>query len=291
MKKMATKVFLLVCILTIAIFSNVYAMPRGYERIGSTNISSPVNIRTGPSTDYEIVGQLNKGDEVEVIEIESSGWYKILYKGEERYVYAEYIDTKTNSQYKRIGSYKTYFDFNNTNRNHNINLASKQISIKLLPGQIFKWSEVVGPASKEQGYLLGNVIVGNEMTLDYGGGVCQVSSTLYNAALDANLEIIERHTHGLPVTYVPEGRDATVSYGYLDFVFRNNKNFPIQIIGFTGNGFVEIEIYNARKKIANSNSVTNTNNLEEYNVQKFDSLRVIVVKPEVNNPIRVRCPR
>ena len=290
MKKIATRVFLLACIFTTVILSSVYAMPSGYERIGKTNISSPVNIRTGPSTDYEIVGQLNQGDVVEVIEIESSGWYKILYKGDERYIYAEYIDTKTDSLYERIGSYKTYFDFNNTNRNHNINLASKQISIEVLPGHLFKWSEVIGPASKEQGYLLGNVIVGDEMKLDYGGGVCQVSSTLYNAALDANLEIIERHSHGLPVTYVPEGKDATVSYGYLDFVFRNNKDFPIQIIGFTGNGFVEIEIYNTSKKIYNSSKLKKTKNTK--NEEKpIDVLRVVLVKPKVNNPVHVRCLR
>ena len=290
MKKIATRVFLLACIFTTVILSSVYAMPSGYERIGKTNISSPVNIRTGPSTDYEIVGQLNQGDVVEVIEIESSGWYKILYKGDERYIYAEYIDTKTDSLYERIGSYKTYFNFNNTNRNHNINLASKQISIEVLPGHLFKWSEVIGPASKEQGYLLGNVIVGDEMKLDYGGGVCQVSSTLYNAALDANLEIIERHSHGLPVTYVPEGKDATVSYGYLDFVFRNNKDFPIQIIGFTGNGFVEIEIYNASKKISNSSKLKNTKNTK-HEEKPLDVLRVVLVKPKVNNPVHVRCLR
>ena len=290
MKKIATRVFLLACIFTTVILSSVYAMPSGYERIGKTNISSPVNIRKGPSTDYEIVGQLNQGDVVEVIEIESSGWYKILYKGDERYIYAEYIDTKTDSLYERIGSYKTYFDFNNTNRNHNINLASKQISIEVLPGHLFKWSEVIGPASKEQGYLLGNVIVGDEMKLDYGGGVCQVSSTLYNAALDANLEIIERHTHGLPVTYVPEGKDATVSYGYLDFVFRNNKDFPIQIIGFTGNGFVEIEIYNTSKKIYNSSKLKKTKNTK-HEEKPLDVLRVVLVKPKVNNPVHVRCLR
>ena len=290
MRKMTTKVFLLVCILTIAIFSNVYAMPNGYERIGRTNISSPVNIRTGPSTDYEIVGQLMKGDEVQVIEIDSNGWYKILYKNAERYVYSEYIDTESHSLYERIGTYKTYFNFNNTNRNHNINLASQGISIKVLPGQLFKWSEVIGPASKEQGYLLGNVIIDDEMTLDYGGGVCHVSTTLYNAALEANLEIVERHTHGLPVTYVPKGRDATVSYGFLDFVFRNNKDYPIQIIGFTGNGFVEVDIYNASKKNLNQNKPKKTQNTKKVKKQ-LDELRVVLVKPQLEEPVHVRSRR
>lgn len=245
MKNKTTKVILLACIIVMSIFSTVYAMPNGYVRLGKTNINTPVNVRVGPSTDTKIVGKLMPNDIIRVYEIESNGWYKILYNKNEAYVYSDYIDTITKSKNTRIGYYKTYFNFDNTNRNHNINLASKQISVKILPGENFTWSKVIGPASKEQGYVLGNVIIDNQMAQGYGGGVCQVSSTLYNAALDAEMEIIERHTHGLPVSYVPEGRDATVAYGFLDFVFKNNKPYPIQIVGFTGNGFVEVEIYKA----------------------------------------------
>lgn len=248
MKKIATRIILLAFMLTLAIFSTVHAMPNGYARIGITNAQSPINIRLGPSTDTSIVGSLSPDDVVEVIEIDDNGWYKIIFKGAERYVYSKYLDTETISVYECIGKYKTFFNFSNTNRNHNIRLASQRISVKILPGQKFKWSEVIGPASKEQGYLLGNVIIDNQMSQGYGGGVCQVSSTLYNAALSANMEIIERHTHGLPVSYVPEGRDATVAYGHLDFIFKNNKPYPIQIIGFTGNGFVEVGIYKDVKK-------------------------------------------
>lgn len=259
MKNITFRILLLTCIVMMSIFSTAYAMPKGYVRLGKTNITDPVNVRLGPSTDKRIVGRLMPNDIVKVLEIESNGWYKILYNGVERYVYSDYIDTITKSKNVRIGHYKTYFNFNNTNRNHNINLASKQISVKILPGHNFKWSEVIGPASKEQGYVLGNVIIDNKMAQGYGGGVCQVSSTLYNAALDAGMEIIERHTHGLPVSYVPEGRDATVAYGYLDFIFRNNKSYPIQIVGFTGNGFVEVEIYKVsyeKRQVHKSNMVT-----------------------------------
>lgn len=243
MKKNTSKVALLACSIVMSIFSTVYAMPDGYSRLGKTNVDIPVNVRTGPSTNTDIVGKLMPNDVVEVYSIDSSGWYEVSYKGYKRYVYSEYLDTVTRTEYQCIGKYKTYFDPSNKNRNHNINLAAKGISIKIMPGHIFKWSEVIGPASKEQGYVLGNVIVDNEMVQGYGGGVCQVSSTLYNAALEANLEILERHTHGLPVYYVPEGRDATVAYGFLDFIFKNNKSYPIQIVATTGNGFVEVGIY------------------------------------------------
>lgn len=253
------KIFLLMFILVSVIFNTTYAKQNEIVRWGHTNITSPVNIRSGPSIDSELIGKLYPEDIINVFSIDSDGWYKVQYRNKLCYVYSDYIDTWEEAKYKCIGKYKTYFYFDNKNRNHNINLASQQISIRLLPGEYFKWSEVIGPASKEQGYLLGNVIIGNEMAKDYGGGVCQVSSTLYNAVLEANMEVIERHTHGLPVTYVPAGRDATVSYGYLDFVFKNNKPYEVQISGFTGNGFVEVSIYNVDELIKKENHVKKKN--------------------------------
>ena len=245
MRKFTTKVILLVLALTMAMVSTASAMPYGYVRLGRINAKTPVNVRLAPSMEAKIVGKLLPGNGVRVIEITDDGWYKIKSRNAEYYVWSDYVDTETLSRYECIGSYKTYFDFSNQNRSHNIRLASQNISVQIEPGQLFQWSKVIGPASKEQGYLLGNVIINNKMSQGYGGGVCQVSSTLYNAALDAGMEIVERHTHALPVHYVPKGMDATVSYGYLDFVFRNTKPYPIQIIGFTGNGFVEVQIYNA----------------------------------------------
>ena len=245
MKKFTAKVVLLAFALTMAMVSTASAMPYGYVRLGRINAKTPVNVRIAPSMEAEIVGKLLQGNAVRVLEITNDGWYKIKSRDVEYYIWSDYVDTETLSRYECIGSYKTYFDFYNQNRSHNIRLASQNISVKIEPGQLFKWSNVIGPASKEQGYLIGNVIINNKMSEGYGGGVCQVSSTLYNAALDAGMEILERHTHGLPVAYVPKGKDATVSFGYLDFVFKNTKPYPIQIIGFTGNGFVEVQIYNA----------------------------------------------
>lgn len=245
MRKFTAKVILLAIALTMAMFSTASAMPYGYVRLGRINAKSLVNVRTEPSIEARIVGKLKTGNVVRVIEITKDGWYKIKIRDVDYYIWSDYVDTKTLSRYECIGSYITYFDFYNKDRSYNIRLASQNISVKIEPGQLFKWSEIIGPASKEQGYLLGTVIINNKMSQGYGGGVCQVSSTLYNAALDAGMEIVERHTHALPVDYVPVGKDATVSYGYLDFVFRNTKPYPIQIIGFTGNGFVEVQIYNA----------------------------------------------
>lgn len=118
----------------------------------------------------------------------------------------------------------------NYNRTENVRLASEKIKGTVLgPGEVFSFNEVVGPRSKEAGFLTAIVISNGKFVLGLGGGICQVSSTLYNSVLAANLEIIERHPHSLPVTYVPRGKDATIAYGSLDFKFKNNTEGYILI--------------------------------------------------------------
>lgn len=116
------------------------------------------------------------------------------------------------------------------NRAHNIRLGAAAINGYLLaPGEIFSFSEVVGRATREKGYLEAPIIVGEELVPGLGGGLCQVSSTLYNAALMANLAIVERYNHTLTVSYLPPGRDATVSIGHLDLKFQNNRDHYLLI--------------------------------------------------------------
>ena len=79
--------------------------------------------------------------------------------------------------------------------------------------------------------------------MDFGGGICQISSTLYNTVLYANLEIVERSNHTFLTSYLPGGRDATVVYGVLDFKFKNNRNYPIKISSSVEGGVATIEIY------------------------------------------------
>lgn len=120
-------------------------------------------------------------------------------------------------------SFHTDIAAGDANRVHNIDLGSRAINGYLLgPGEIFSFSETVGRATRERGYREAPVIVGDELVPGVGGGLCQVSSTLYNAALLANLEIVERHNHSLTVAYLPLGRDAAVADGHLDLIFRND---------------------------------------------------------------------
>ena len=129
-----------------------------------------------------------------------------------------------------LGKYTTDFSTSSSDRAHNIYLASSKINgYVLAPGEEFSYNEVVGPRTEEHGFKIANVYVGNTVQPGIGGGICQVSSGMFNAAVYADLEITERRNHTLPVSYVPMGRDATVSYGAVDFKFKNNYSNPIEI--------------------------------------------------------------
>lgn len=115
-------------------------------------------------------------------------------------------------------------------RTHNIGIASKQLDHYILkPAEEFSFNNTIGPRLAESGYLTAQVIVNNRYILDYGGGICQLASTLYNAVLMANLEVLERNPHSLPTAYVPRGRDAAVAWNLLDLKFRNNHDYPVLI--------------------------------------------------------------
>lgn len=119
---------------------------------------------------------------------------------------------------------------NNRNRGINIRLAASAINgTTLLPGEEFSFNQVVGPRTPERGYVIAHVYSEGEVRDGYGGGICQVSTTLYDAALLANLTITERHNHMFTVSYVPLGMDAAVSYGYADLKFKNTTEYPIRI--------------------------------------------------------------
>jgi vancomycin resistance protein YoaR len=125
----------------------------------------------------------------------------------------------------RLGEFTTSFDATKANRVYNISVAAGALnSLLVKPGEVVSFNKIVGPRSSEAGYKTAPTIINNEFVDALGGGVCQVSTTLYNAVLLAGLEVVERHSHSLPVTYVPAGRDATVVYEGADFRFRNNTD-------------------------------------------------------------------
>ncbi|MHB1651546.1 MAG: VanW family protein [Desulfitobacteriaceae bacterium] len=123
-----------------------------------------------------------------------------------------------------VATYSTRFDPSQVNRTDNLRLAAKALDgVLLKPEENFSFNDRVGPRTEEAGYLEAIIIENGQFVPGLGGGVCQVSSTLYNTVLLADLTITERANHALAVTYVPLGQDATVAYGSLDLKFRNDS--------------------------------------------------------------------
>lgn len=147
---------------------------------------------------------------------------------------------------KMIGQYTTYFNSNNKSRSHNISLSVKAVNNQFIfPGETFSFNQIVGIRSAQRGYKRAKVIVRGEVAEGIGGGICQTSSTLFNAADRAGLRIVQRYSHSRRVPYVPPGRDATVSWYGPDFVFQNTYEQPIMIRAFASGGQVTILIYTA----------------------------------------------
>lgn len=143
-----------------------------------------------------------------------------------------------------LASYSTTYSTGNYNRSTNISLAARSVNgYVLMPGETFSYNSTVGQRTAARGYKEAGVYLNGEVTTGLGGGICQVSSTLYNAILLANLEIVERSNHTFKPTYVPAGQDATVSWGAPDFKFKNNRNYPIRITATAGNGSVSFNVY------------------------------------------------
>jgi vancomycin resistance protein YoaR len=145
---------------------------------------------------------------------------------------------------KPIGSYHTTLLNRDRERMENIRLAIKKINgYKLKPGEIFSFNKIVGKRDAANGFKVAAVIINGDYGEDMGGGVCQVSSTIFNAADRAGMQIIERHSHSRAVRYVPAGRDAAVSYDYLDLKFKNNRNYSVEIKATIDGTILRVSIY------------------------------------------------
>lgn len=143
-----------------------------------------------------------------------------------------------------LSNFSTQIKSSSTNRLNNIQLACSELNDATVNnGQEFSFYGVVGPASEAEGYKKADVIISKKVVQALGGGMCQVSSTLYNAVLEIpNIQITERHAHQKPVNYVEQGKDAAVSYGSQDFKFINNTGKNIKIYANADNGYVNISI-------------------------------------------------
>lgn len=128
-------------------------------------------------------------------------------------------------------------------------LAAKAINgTILMPGETFSYNQTVGERTISAGYKAAGAYAGGKVVQDVGGGICQISSTLYNAVLLANLEVTDRSNHCFETSYVAAGRDATVNWGTVDFQFKNNRNYPIKIETVAKDGITTAQIYGIKEK-------------------------------------------
>jgi vancomycin resistance protein YoaR len=142
-----------------------------------------------------------------------------------------------------VASYATNFNNGQRARSANIRLAADMINgIVLLPGQSFSFNRHVGRRTAEGGFRVAGVFVNGRKEEDIGGGICQVSTTLYNAAVLSDLKIVTRSNHSRPVPYVPIGRDAAVSYPNPDLVIENNQDIPIALAANVTRGRIEFSV-------------------------------------------------
>lgn len=148
-----------------------------------------------------------------------------------------------------LGNFSTKYDDRNENRANNLKLAASKIDgVILSPGEEFSYNTIVGKRSISAGYKEAKIYAGGKIIDGLGGGICQLSSTLYNAVVFANLNVTERHNHQFITSYVQPGRDATVAYGSKDLKFVNNRKYPIKIKVKVDSGVAKVQIYGIKEE-------------------------------------------
>lgn len=239
------KALLIVALFTICTFSNIlvaYASPIQEEVVIPIDDAQQaqvldayvrnckfLNIRTSPSASSDVIATIPQHEHLLVVD-QTGKWFKVLYNKKIGYVHWKYIkftESDILEDSKLIGDSIIHY-VSSDNRDNNIKIACNTINgIILKPGEKFKWSEVVGQTTSEKGYLEAPVIINKKSATDLGGGVCQVSTTLYNALLDTSIIPDKVYSHSIGCQYAE--KDATVAHGSKDFIFTNSYDYPIKI--------------------------------------------------------------
>lgn len=148
-----------------------------------------------------------------------------------------------------LGTFTTRYDESDIDRATNLKIACNKINEKvILPEEIFSYNKTLGERTIAAGYKNAKVYENGQVVNGIGGGICQISSTLYNTVLQANLQIVERRNHQFITSYVPTGQDATVVYGLIDFKFKNSRKYAVKIKASASNGIATISIYGIKEE-------------------------------------------
>ena len=181
----------------------------------------------------------------------------------------------------RLGTCTTRYDAGNINRSTNLGIATRKINEYVLqPGEVFSYNRALGPRTVQNGYKEAHVFSGGEVVDGLGGGICQISSTLYNAVLEANLEIVERHNHSFTSGYLPAGKDATVVYGAIDFRFRNSRKYPIKITASISGGVATVSIWGLKEEVEYDVKIVSTI------LQNYPCAEEVIYDPNLRDGMR-----
>ena len=220
-----------------------------------TTVDNPIEVKAAPDAGSQTLIVLTQGAKIGFLDADN-GWARTIFKRQ-----YGYVDTRALSELEMVAAteeagtdeipiavYNSFYDIsdneNNLNRINNLVVGGQRLSKTLQPGQTLDFNSEVGPFKASNGYMPAGALVDGELVFDvYGGGSCQVSSTLYNVVLQlSGLTVLRRAPHGSNgAKYLPHGVDA--SSGMLNFVFRNDYPFPISIAAHTQDGSLFIAIY------------------------------------------------
>lgn len=199
---------IIIAIIAFFIYEKYNKTTNNQETINAERLASEININTKKKQNDEI-----KNSEIQNSEIQKDEEYKRSHPTE-----------------VEISSYSSPLKAKASGRLTNIKISCSKLNGTLISkGETFSFNNIVGKPTADKGYQKADVFENGKTVKALGGGNCQVSSTIYNSALSANLEIVERHEHGKDVTYVPDGKDAAVSYGVMDLKFKNTTNDDIKL--------------------------------------------------------------
>jgi vancomycin resistance protein YoaR len=195
--------------------------------------------------------------EVEGVDFDIEQAKQILAEEKEEYIIPLTItkpkvtlnDIGTEAFPDKLATFTTKYDASDADRTTNLRIACQKINGKVvLAGETFSYNKALGARTASAGYKNAKVYENGEVVDGIGGGICQISSTLYNTVLMANLEIVERRNHQFVTSYVPAGRDATVVYGVTDFKFKNTRQFPVRIVASAQGGIATVSIYGIKEE-------------------------------------------
>lgn len=222
------------------------------------------NIRQLPTTSSDVVSVYRKNDTIEILGTTQNEWYLMKHNDSICYIYSEIVKLLTKAEYNSyntkttkgnfdsnncvmIGSYSTnYFSYDSPNRNFNIEKAAKELdNMEIKKGYMFNWCRDMGACGKEDGYKESIEIQNKQYVTGYGGGICQVSSTLCAAILSSksNFTIIDRTKHAIAQSYIPSELDATVSYPDCNFIFKNDNSYNVILKTHYDGSTLTVEIY------------------------------------------------